>query len=133
MAAVVVLGTNPLWEHSLLAMAKCLTPWMLNLPPSSRASLAQVLLQSFVLFTNVVINLAWVGVSLLAMGATRFSRVIRSRRDDIELRRKGVQAAHQFAKLLAIALQFDQAFVDRCREVRLLEADLLQRCLAHAH
>lgn len=114
-------------------MAKCLTPWMLNLPPSSRASLAQVLLQSFVLFTNVVINLAWVGVSLLAMGATRFSRVIRSRRDDIELRRKGVQAAHQFAKLLAIALQFDQAFLDRRREVRLLEADLLQRCLAHAH
>src|SRR5690349_4222739 len=56
-----------------------------------------------------------------------------SRSNDIELRRKRIEAGHQLPELLAIALQFDQALLDRRGDVQLLEADLFQGGLAHGH
>jgi hypothetical protein len=58
-----------------------------------------------------------------------------SRGNDIKLRRKRIEAGHQLPKLLAIALQLDQAFLDRRGDVQLLEADLVSgwRPLAFRH
>ena len=66
-------------------------------------------------------------------GGDAVCRVTGSRRDDIELRRKSIEAAHQLPKLLAIALQLDQAFLDRRRDIQLLEADLFQGGPGHGH